>query len=351
MVESNRTAVVIGGCGFIGSNASDRLAREGWRVTVFDNLSRRGATANRRWLEERHPGLEIVEGDIRDRAALEALVAERRPALLLHLAAQVAVTTSVEDPRHDFEVNAQGTFNVLEAIRLGSPETVMIYASTNKVYGALADVAFEEQETRYAFSDRPEGINEDQPLDFYSPYGCSKGTGDQYVRDYQRIYGLRTIVFRLSCIYGPRQFGVEDQGWLAWFGIAAELGIDVTICGDGKQVRDVLFVEDLIEAMLAAYERVDTLAGQPLNLGGGRERTISIWAEYAPLLEAQGALPNASFADWRPGDQRIYVSDIRRAKRLLDWSPKVAPPEGVERLLRWTRDEREMIAKVLGYSS
>jgi CDP-paratose 2-epimerase len=292
--------------------------------------------------------LRQVTGDVRDREPLTALVAGLRPQLVVHLAAQVAVTTSVANPRHDFEVNALGTFNVLEAVRVASPETVVVYASTNKVYGKLDGLAVVEEAQRYAFGDRPFGVDESQPLDFYSPYGCSKGAGDQYVRDYQRIYGLRTVLLRLSCIYGPRQFGVEDQGWLAWFAIAAMLGRAVTLCGDGKQVRDVLYVDDLVEAILAAYQRVDRVAGVPLNLGGGPARALAVWSEYAPLLQQlAGCLPVVTLADWRPGDQRIYVSDIRRAEQLLGWVPRIDPATGAERMIRWVKDHRQVIASVL----
>jgi CDP-paratose 2-epimerase len=238
---------ITGGAGFIGSNSADYFLRQGHEVVVFDNLSRRGGPANLTWLRENHGArLQFIQGDIRDDAALATAV--RGADVVLHLASQVAVTTSVQNPREDFEINALGTFNLLEAVRQAAPQAVVLYASTNKVYGGMADAAVREVNGRYAYTTYPQGIPESYPLDFHSPYGCSKGAGDQYMRDYARIYGLKTLVFRQSCIYGPRQFGIEDQGWVAHFVIAAVFGRPITIFGDGKQVRDLLHVSDLIRA-------------------------------------------------------------------------------------------------------
>ncbi|MGZ5393870.1 MAG: GDP-mannose 4,6-dehydratase, partial [Mycobacterium sp.] len=253
-----------------------------------------------------------------------------------HFAAQVAVTTSVHDPREDFEINALGTFNLLEAVRKRAPEAIVLYASTNKVYGGMETVAIAEDATRYRYCDLPHGIPEDQLLDFHSPYGCSKGAGDQYVRDYARIYDMRTVVLRQSCIYGTRQFGVEDQGWIAHFCISARLGTPITIYGDGKQARDALWIDDLIAAYQAAATNIERTSGQIYNIGGGPDHTVSIWQEFGPLLERlAGAPPRVTYADWRPGDQPVYISDIRKAERELGWKPHVSFEDGVERLWGW----------------
>jgi CDP-paratose 2-epimerase len=298
------------------------------------------------WLLERHPGdgLEVMRGDVRDAEAL-ALAASHADRIF-HLAGQVAVTTSVADPRGDFEANALGTLNALEAARRSGRDPVFVYASTNKVYGGLEDLRIAEDATRYRFADLPSGVSEEQPLDFHSPYGCSKGCGDQYTRDYARIYGLRTVVFRQSCIYGNRQMGMEDQGWLAWFAIAALRGDRITLYGDGKQVRDVLFVEDLLDAYDAAVEHIDAAAGQVYNIGGGPGSSISVWREFGPLLERllEQEIP-VTRADWRPGDQRIYVSDIAKARRELGWAPRVGVEEGIGRLVEWVRANRDLFGE------
>lgn len=332
-------ALITGGAGFIGSNLADALASEGWVVWIFDLLARPGVERNLAWLQERHGGrIRFVRGDIRDFPAVAEVV--RQAEVIFHLAAQVAVTTSLIDPRTDFEINALGTLNILEAARQARHRPIILYTSTNKVYGAMEDVPVVEEATRYRYADRPFGIDERQPLDFHSPYGCSKGAADQYVRDYARIYGLPTVVFRMSCIYGPRQFGTEDQGWVAHFVISAMSGRPITIYGDGKQVRDLLFVTDLIAAMRAAVERIDRTAGQVYNIGGGPENTLSVWHEFAPLLsELLGRpLEPPTFGPWRPGDQRVYISDIRKAMRDLDWQPRVGVREGLARLVEWVRE-------------
>jgi len=291
---------------------------------------------NLAWLCERHGDrLVFVRGDIRDFDALRAAIPPDT-ARVYHMAGQVAVTTSVANPREDFECNALGTFNVLEAVRAVAPQAVFFYASTNKVYGGMEEIAIVEEATRYRYRDFPLGIPESQPLDFHSPYGCSKGCGDQYVRDYARIYGMRTVVFRQSCIFGTRQFGVEDQGWVAHFCIAARLGRPITIYGDGKQVRDVLWIDDLIAAYQAAAAHIDVAAGQIYNIGGGPENTMSIWAEFGPLLETLAGHPiPVTYAGWRPGDQLVYISDIRKAERELGWRPHVSVAEGIEKLWDW----------------
>jgi CDP-paratose 2-epimerase len=334
--------LVTGGAGFIGCNAAQRWMRQGHEVVVLDDLSRRGADRNLSWLQTQ--GRFVFERiDIRDARALDAAVQRHRDTdVVLHLAAQVAVTTSVTEPRHDFEVNALGTFNLLESVRRYAPLAAFLYASTNKVYGGLHQESVVLRDGRHAFADRPEGIGEDTPLDFHSPYGCSKGAADQYVRDYARIYGLRTVSFRQSCIYGWRQFGVEDQGWVAWFTIAAVTGQPVTIYGDGRQVRDVLFVDDLCDAYDAAVARIDRVGGQIFNLGGGPRNTLSLLELVAELQRLTGRPLEPAFADWRPGDQPVFVADVRRAAEALDWQPRVGVHEGVQRLHGWVVEHRQL---------
>jgi CDP-paratose 2-epimerase len=328
-------ALITGGAGFIGSNLAHRLVGQGHDVVVYDNLSRQGAGKNIAWLRTEHgERWTFLQADVRDSETLRRAAADA--GIIYHMASQVAVTTSVQDPRHDFEVNALGTLNVLEAARLSARKPVVLYASTNKVYGGMEDVAVIEGESSYTYRDYPYGIPETHPLDFHSPYGCSKGAGDQYVRDYARIYGLPTVVFRQSCIYGPRQFGIEDQGWVAWFLIAAVTGQPITIYGDGKQVRDVLWVDDLLDLYQAAVDHIDSATGQVYNVGGGPENTLSVWRELGPMLEALlGREITVGRDDWRPGDQRIFLSDIRKAGRELGWRPRVGKEEGVARLYEW----------------
>lgn len=337
--------IITGGAGFIGSHAAARFHRAGHHVVLVDNLSRRGADVNLDWLR-RNGVTDFVRADVRDAAAMADVIGRHADAdAVLHLAAQVAVTTSVSDPRADFEVNALGTFNVLEAVRTaagGLP--AVLYSSTNKVYGNLEHVRVVERDGRYAYEDRPRGVNELEPLDFHSPYGCSKGAGDQYVRDYARIYGLKTIVFRQSCIFGTRQFGIEDQGWIAWFCVAITTGQPFTIFGDGKQIRDVLWVEDLVDAYERAMERIGVVSGEVFNIGGGPGNTLSLLELVAKLEGAFGRRLDPPYADWRPGDQRVFVADIEKAERLLDWRPRVGVSEGVDELLKWVRDNRTLFA-------
>lgn len=335
--------IVTGGAGFIGCHAASRFHGLGDEVIVVDNLSRRGAEENLAWL--RAQGIDRFERlDIRDRAGVDRLLKDHADAdAVLHLAGQVAVTTSVADPRADFETNALGTLNVLEAVRVqagGRP--AVLYSSTNKVYGHLDHVRIVERDGRYAYEDLPHGVAETEPLDFHSPYGCSKGAGDQYVRDYARIYGMRTVSFRQSCIFGTRQFGIEDQGWVAWFCLAATRGQRFTIFGDGKQIRDTLWIDDLLDAYLAALDRIDDVRGEIFNLGGGPANTLSL-RELVGILEAHfGRSLDPAFADWRPGDQPVFVADIRKAAARLDWSPQVGTRDGVARLLTWIEANRHL---------
>jgi CDP-paratose 2-epimerase len=283
----------------------------------------------------------VIVADVRDAASIAE--AARGADVIVHLAGQVAVTTSVTNPRDDFEANAIGTFNTLEAARLSDRNPIFIFASTNKVYGGMDDVKVVEDATRWRYADLVNGCPESQPLDFHSPYGCSKGTGDQYVRDYARIYGLRSVVFRQSCIYGPRQFGIEDQGWLAWMTIAAVTGRKITIYGDGKQVRDVLHVDDLLNAYDAAIEKMEVAKGRVYNMGGGPGNVLAVWAEFGPLLEKLlGKKIEVVRADWRPGDQRVFYADFSKAKRELGWSPKIGLEDGIERLFNWVKENKNL---------
>lgn len=334
---------ITGGAGFIGSNCVEYFLNQGHSVTIFDNFSRPGSPANVAWLRQRHNDrqLQIIAGDVRDyQALLEAVVGAD---VVLHLASQVAVTLSVLNPREDFEINALGTFNLLEAVRFAAPEAAVLYASTNKVYGGMEDVPINEEATRYTYTDHIYGIPETYPLDFHSPYGCSKGAGDQYTRDYARIYGLKTLTFRQSCIYGRRQFGVEDQGWVAHFAIAAAKGRPISIYGDGKQIRDLLHVTDLIHAYEQGIARIDELSGEVFNVGGGPQNTLSIWQEFGPLLEELSGRPVAiNLGEWRPGDQRVFVADIRKAQSLLDWQPEISPQDGIRDLYSWISGNIEL---------
>jgi CDP-paratose 2-epimerase len=326
---------ITGGAGFIGCNLAQHYLTQEHSVTIFDNLSRRGSETNLAWLQQNHGArLRFIRGDVCDYAALSQAVAGADR--VFHMGGQVAVTTSVVDPRTDFEINALGTFNVLEAVRASAPQAIVFYASTNKVYGGMEDIAVVEEQTRYRYRDLPSGIPESQLLDFHSPYGCSKGTGDQYVRDYARIYGLRTVVFRQSCIYGTRQFGVEDQGWVAHFCIAAASGHLITIYGNGKQVRDVLWIDDLVHAYDLAAEHIDVTSGKIYNIGGGPENTMSVWTEFGSILEglAGHSIP-VQYGDWRPGDQPVYISDISKARQELGWPPRVGVREGIQKLWDW----------------
>jgi CDP-paratose 2-epimerase len=342
--------LVVGGAGFIGTHVTMRYLKSGESVHVVDNLSRNGARANYQSLMkfalDQHLQLQFHHADIRRSDDIEAVFQAVRPELVVHEAAQVAVTTSVVNPRLDFEINALGSFNVLEACRQFAPEAFFVYASTNKVYGGMEDVAVVEEPKRYRYRDYPEGLDESRTLDFHSPYACSKGAADQYVHDYSRIYGLRTAVFRQSCIYGTHQFGVEDQGWIAWFTIARVLNKPVTIYGTGKQVRDILWVEDLVEAYHAAWTL--NKAGAIYNMGGGAENSLSLLELVDALDELHPSKTKLQFGDTRPGDQPVYIANANRARSELNWKPKVAPKEGIKKLYHWVHENQQLIQNVLG---
>jgi CDP-paratose 2-epimerase len=339
--------LITGGAGFIGCNTAVDFIGRGDEVVIFDNLSRAGTEENLAWVRAQPGQVNFVRGDVRDAAAVLAAM-RSRPEVVIHLAAQVAVTSSVEDPRTDFDVNALGTLNVLEALRVAAPEAVLLFASTNKVYGALEEVACTPQGRRYVCELSATGVDEDRPLDFHSPYGCSKGAADQYVRDYARIYGLRTVVLRQSCIYGNRQFGIEEQGWLAWFTLAALMGRTITVYGDGMQVRDVLEISDLVRLYRLCVERIDRVGGRILNVGGGPDNAVSILESLDLLGETLGVRIEPGSADWRPGDQKIFISCNREAERLLGWRPTVTVREGLGRLVDWIRPNLEMIRTKVG---
>jgi CDP-paratose 2-epimerase len=334
--------LVTGGCGFIGRNATERFLSLGHSVTVLDDLSRPGSERNLLHLES-HSAFSFHRGDLRDAALVHSIIERGGFDVILHLAGQVAVTTSMLDPRHDFEVNAYGTLNVLEAVRQYSPGTAVLNASTNKVYGDLSSIAHGEEETRYTLPGLPRGVSETQPLDFHSPYGCSKGAADQYVMDYSRSFGgLRTVTLRQSCIYGRWQFGIEDQGWVAWFIIAHLAGRPITIYGNGRQVRDILFVDDLVDLYLAAIARIDDIAGMAVNVGGGPSNTLSL-VEFMTILEELSGKPvEHSFGATRPGDQPVFISNVERAEQLLGWRPTTSAIEGIRKLYDWVAANPEL---------
>ncbi len=335
--QSDPVHLITGGAGFIGTNLAARLLSEGERVHVIDNLSRPGVEQNLRWLKETYGSRLSVEiADIRDRKVLCKSV--RRAKSVFHFAAQVAVTSSLDDPVDDFEVNAYGTLSLLEALRGLDHSPGMVFTSTNKVYGRLDDIALKLRTSRYEPVNpelRRNGIGEFRPLDFHSPYGCSKGAADQYVSDYARVYGLPAVVFRMSCIYGPHQFGTEDQGWVAHFLIRALRGESITLYGDGYQVRDILFVEDLVAAFLLALNNMSSLSGGAFNIGGGPTNVVSL-RELLNLIERlNGSLPDVRYGDWRTGDQRYYVSDTHRFSAATGWKAATDVHTGVERLYSW----------------
>ena len=335
----SKPILITGGAGFVGSNLAHRLLSNGHRVRLLDNLSRKGVERNLRWLIENHGDLVDIEvPDVRNLSIVKQAVKDASQ--VFHFAAQVAVTSSLVDPIEDFEINARGTLNLLEAVRAADNPPPLIFTSTNKVYGNLADLKFDKQRTRYAPANdaiRERGINEDRPLDFHSPYGCSKGAADQYVTDYARTYRLPALVFRMSCIYGPHQYGNEDQGWVAHFVIRSLSGKPITIYGDGMQVRDILFVDDLVDAFLLAQQHMKKLAGNAFNIGGGPTNSISLLELLDLLAELHGGDVSVRFENWRAADQRYYVADTSKFSGLTGWAPRVPVHEGVRRLYEWIR--------------
>ncbi|MDA8243421.1 MAG: GDP-mannose 4,6-dehydratase [Elusimicrobia bacterium] len=335
--------LVTGGCGFLGSNIAAELIGRGEEVLVFDNLSRLGSERNFSWLKEKGR-FSFVKGDVRAAEALAGAVKDLRPEVIFHLAGQVAMTTSIKDPRLDFETNALGTLNLLEAARAHAPGAAILYSSTNKTYGDLEWVKYSETDTRYVPEGYPAGFPENIPLDFHSPYGCSKGSADQYMLDYHRIFGLRTAVFRHSSMYGGRQFSTYDQGWIGWFVQKAveiqegRLKEQFTISGNGKQVRDVLHAEDMVALYLAAADRMEALKGKAFNIGGGMPNSLSLLELFAMLEEELGIKMTYTRLPPRESDQKVFVADISRISALTGWAPKVGKREGVRRMIEWVKN-------------
>lgn len=340
--RSHKLALVTGGAGFIGTNVAARLAENGYRVRILDNLSRKGVDTNLQWLCATYGDrIEPAIADIRHRPSVKTAL--NSVSQVYHLAAQVAVTSSLDDPLLDFSINAGGTLNLLEELRALSAPPSLLFTSTNKVYGDLDDVDLVTEHDRYVPASprtRDCGISERRRIDFHSPYGCSKGAADQYVLDYARTFGLPAVVFRMSCIYGPHQFGTEDQGWVAHFIIRSMEGQSITIYGDGMQVRDVLFVDDLVDAMITAHDRIYDTAGEAFNIGGGPQRTTSL----VELVNLIGTLdhrrPHLRYDAWRKADQRYYVSDTAKFRTATGWTPHTTIQRGVCALYDWLRSMR-----------
>jgi len=332
--------LITGGCGFSGSNIAYRILKDNkGELFILDNLYREGSAKNLKWLK-RQGKFVFFKADVRFNNQVQRVIKKVKPDVIFHLAGQVAMTTSIDNPRLDFEINTMGTFNVLENVRKHCPKSVFIYSSTNKVYGSLDWVEYKEHEKRYVAEKFPGGFSENIPIEFHSPYGCSKGAADQYVLDYSRLYDLKTVVFRHSSIYGSRQFSTYDQGWVGWFcakAIEAGKGLlkePFTISGNGKQVRDLLYVEDLVEA----YDRFinGNVTHDVFNIGGGPRNTTSL-LEFISLVEQKTGIKfrKVEHKEWRPSDQKVYISDISKVSKALDWKPKISPEKGLEKLIEW----------------
>jgi len=333
--------LITGGCGFLGSNIVAEVIKRGHDLVVFDNLSRNGSEENLEWLRSQG-NVKFIFGDIRNSDNVSTLVKSEKPDVIFHLAGQVAMTTSIEDPRKDFETNALGTLNVLEAVRTNCPGSKIVYSSTNKVYGDLEWLHYKESQTRYVIEEFPDGLPESIPLNFSSPYGCSKGSADQYVLDYSRVYGLKTAVFRHSSMYGGRQFATFDQGWVGWFceqAIKTKSGTlkePFTISGNGKQVRDLLHAEDMVRLYLTAAEKIEEINGLVFNIGGGMSNSLSLLELFGILEELLGIKMKFIKLSPRACDQKVFVADIRKAKVMLGWYPQVDSLSGVKKMLEWT---------------
>lgn len=337
--------LITGGCGFIGSNLTNKLMKsEDNKIIILDNLSRIGAKLNKKWFDDRYKNnknLKIFVEDIRDLDAVKKYIKDQD--LVFHIAGQVAVTKSISNPIRDFENNARGTLNILESIRKSNNDPILLFTSTNKVYGDLNRYNVILKNGKYDFEDLKDGINEFTPLDFHSPYGCSVGAADSYVKDYHRIYGMKTIVFRMSCIYGPRQFGNEDQGWIAHFIISSILNRKLKIYGDGKQVRDILFIEDLLKAMTSAIHNINKTKGEVYNIGGGSRHVISLLELVEILEDKLNRKIKLEFQDWRPGDQKVYYSNISKAKKDFNWIPEIQKKDGLHKVINWATENLKLI--------
>ena len=338
--------LIPGGCGFLGSNLAAEALKRGDELTILDNLGRLGAAENLQWLQDQGD-FTFIHADTRNANDVERSVADTKPDAVFHVAGQVAMTTSLSDPRRDFEINAMGTFNMIDAVRRHAPDAVVLYSSTNKVYGDLLQYEYAEGDTRWNCSDRPAGFAEDTPLEFHSPYGCSKGAADQYVLDAHRMWGLKTMVFRHSSMYGGRQFATYDQGWVGWFcqkaveqatARASNQTIEpFTISGDGKQVRDVLHAKDMVALYFAGVEHVSQAAGHAFNIGGGMANSLSLRELFTHLGRLTGGDLLFTQLPPRSSDQLVFVADIAKASRLLQWQPKVSVEEGLADMVAWTQ--------------
>lgn len=328
--------LITGGCGFIGCNLADYFIKKGYNISIFDNLSREGVENNLKWLEKNHKNkFKFIKGDVRNIEELNK--ATKDADIVFHTAAQVAVTTSVLNPYEDFKINALGTVNVLESARKSKKNPVVIFTSTNKVYGETKKAKVITDKSRYKYKDLKYGISENENLDFYSPYGCSKGCADQYVRDYHRIYGLNTVVLRMSCIYGKHQQGNEDQGWVAHFAKCFTEGKEITIYGDGKQVRDILYIDDLVNLFDLIINNTEKIKGEIFNIGGGVKNAISLLELIEKLEILTENKVKIKFSNWRPGDQKVYITDIRKVKKFLGWEPMTKLDDGLIKLIEWLK--------------
>ncbi len=332
--------LITGGCGFVGTNLAAEVLRRNEDLAVFDNLSRNGSDKNRDWLMTRG-NVDYHYGDIRNPHDVESVINQVKPDAVFHLAGQVAMTTSIRNPRLDFETNAMGTLNVLEAVRKHMPDVPVLYSSTNKVYGDFNNLTFDETDTRYVCREYPDGFTEDYPLDFHSPYGCSKGSADQYLLDYHRIYGLKTVVFRHSSMYGSNQHATFDQGWIGWFCQKAveiregRLEEPFTISGTGKQVRDVLHARDVVALYFSVLDQIEAAKGQAFNIGGGITNSLSLLELFAMLENMLGIRMTHRKIDWRESDQKVFVADISKIQKVMGWKPLVGKDEGIGLMLSW----------------
>jgi CDP-paratose 2-epimerase len=332
--------LITGGCGFLGSNIASEILKQGDEIIIFDSLYRFGSYQNKEWLETQGTFI-FIHGDIRNTNDVERTIKTHKPDVIYHLAGQVAMTTSIEDPRMDFEVNVGGSFNLLNAVRLYSPDSAIIYSSTNKVYGDLEQFTYEETDTRYNCIEKPNGFDESVNLDFHSPYGTSKGSADQYMLDFARIYGLKTVVFRHSSMFGGRQFATYDQGWIGWF---TQQAINIkngtqkepfTISGNGKQVRDIAHAEDIVALYLKASTKIDSIKGQAFNVGGGIDNSSSLLELFSFLETELDVKMEYQELPVRESDQRVFVADLSKAKELIGWEPKVSKEEGIRKMIEW----------------
>lgn len=338
----NKSIAITGGCGFIGTNAASFYLNCGYKVIVIDNLSRQGSKENLKFLKQINKDLIFKKIDITNKSKINEIFKKYRPERILHLAAQTTVVDSLKDPVDDFMINALGTINILESTKKYCKDSVLIYSSTNKVFGNLNDLDFSENKKRYFFPKTYLGVSEKQKIAFETPYGCSKGCGDQYVIDYRKNFGLNTCVFRQSCIYGPHQFGKEEQGWLAWFMLATLFNLDINIWGNGKQVRDVLYVDDLIRAYDMVFNDFNKAKNSIYNIGGGSKFSLSLLESLDLINDLSGRESDINFKDWRPGDQRIYISDYSLFKKDLNWTPLVSPKDGMNKLYKWISSNKQM---------